>query len=41
VDAAIPVVAGQHETPDALQMARELGVWRVLDGRAISPAEII
>ena len=34
---ALPVVAGESIIPAAEQMARDLGVWRVLDGRAEPP----
>jgi tetratricopeptide (TPR) repeat protein len=36
---SIAVVAGEWLTPEARQQARKLGVWRVLDGRALAPTE--
>lgn len=34
---AIPVVAGEWITPDAVSASERLSVWRVLDGAAIEP----
>jgi len=36
---AIPVVAGEGITEEAAHLARQLSVWRVIDGRAIPPME--
>jgi predicted nuclease with TOPRIM domain len=36
----LPVVAGRRLTDDAAQSAGELGVWRLLDGRAEPPAGV-
>jgi outer membrane murein-binding lipoprotein Lpp len=36
----LPVVAGRRLAEDAAQSAGELGVWRLLDGRADAPAEV-
>jgi predicted nucleic acid-binding Zn-ribbon protein len=35
--AAVPVVAGERISPEIDRIARESGVWRVLDGVALSP----
>jgi predicted nuclease with TOPRIM domain len=35
----VPVVAGQAITPEAEQLARSQGAWRVLDGRVFSPED--
>jgi hypothetical protein len=34
---AIPAVAGERIDPDAEQLGRSRGVWRVLDGQAVAP----
>jgi hypothetical protein len=34
---AIPIVAGEWITPDAVSASERLSVWRVLDGAAIEP----
>jgi len=34
---ALPVVAGQRITPEAREMAEELSVWLVTDGRTVAP----
>lgn len=36
---SMAVVAGEWITPKAEQQARQWGVWRVLDGRALAPTE--
>lgn len=38
VGKALPFVAGADVAPDASQEAEDLGVWRILDGRVLSPA---
>jgi hypothetical protein len=37
IQAAIPVVAGEGITPEAMALAETRGVWRVLDGQILAP----